>query len=726
MSQSVDRLKELLFDSESRALAELERRIKAVADTDTAGHRQLSDDLRRISEAESRERLELAARVEDIFARAGSEERFTNSVASVLEGALRRAEVERHSEVSRAVAPLIVRTIKTEIRNSRDELVEALYPATGRLVKAYVASAMKDLIDEINRRLESNPLMLRLRALMTGRSVAELALAYAQRVSVEEVYLIRRDSGELLQRWPQTAVTSGRDQVLSGVLTAINEFTAEAFEKEGATLRRIDLGAEQVYLRTSPLYLLAARCKGQAHAVIEQVIDSAFLSVIESFDAGLKTEASGAADLLSGIAERLETEIAEKHRQQAVPSLGSKPLLVLLTLIALPLLGWGAWSLFTASERAGVRAVAQGVIEAAPALKGYPIALDVGARGRTLQLTGLAPSPESKDDVIGKLRAALPEADIAAQLTIVPGGLGEVAPEIARLQREIARLHRQAAEVRGEVARAEAQIRGTAIVRAIDRAAWRLEEAMPSLADLAADGPDAAKAATAAATARQVLEKLALLRNELAEAESRGEGYSRLALAFNELKNLLADAADSLARTVTASKRRETPPAKVTESAEELSLSAERLATVTVALAEVRDLERRLPPPTVIPPPTPRERLEAFTRANAIFFTNGTDYRYPERTEALLDKLTTLVREAGVAIRVAGYTDETGGQQRNTPLSQSRAEKVAAALVARGIPPARILTIGREDAARLSRTTGPASPNRRVEIEISFEGETQE
>lgn len=409
-----------------------------------------------------------------------------------------------------------------------------------------------------------------------------------------------------------------------------------------------------------------------------------------------------------------------------MPSLGSKPLLVLLTLIALPLLGWGGWSLFTAYERAGVRAVAQGVIEAAPALKGYPIALDVGARGRTLQLTGLAPSPESKDDVVGKLRAALPEADIAAQLTIVPGGLGEVAPEIARLQREIARLHRQAAEVRGEVARAEAQIMDTAIVRAIDRAAWRLEEAMPSFVDLAADGPDAARAATAAATARQVLEKLALLRNELAEAESRGEGYSRLTLAFNELKDLLADAADSLARTVTANKRRETPPANVTESAEELSLSAERLATVTVALAEVRVLERRLPPPTVIPPPTPRERLEAFTRANAIFFTNGTDYRYPVRTEALLDKLTALVREAGVAIRLAGYTDETGGQQRNTPLSQSRAEKVAAALVARGIPPARILTIGREDAARLSRTTGPASPNRRVEIEISFEGETQE
>ena len=121
MSQSVDKLKELLFQPESDAIAALSSRIEAV------------------------------------FDRAGTNERFQSSVATVLDGALREAEVARHEEVSTAIAPLIVKTVKTEIRNSTDDLVEALYPATGRMVKAYVASAIKDLTDQINRRLEANP-----------------------------------------------------------------------------------------------------------------------------------------------------------------------------------------------------------------------------------------------------------------------------------------------------------------------------------------------------------------------------------------------------------------------------------------------------------------------------------------------------------------------------------------------------------------------------------------
>jgi hypothetical protein len=78
MAQDVSKLKELLFDSESRALSDLSRRMDLV------------------------------------FERAGSHERFTASVAGVLDDALRQAEVDRHAELSQAIAPLIVKTIKTE------------------------------------------------------------------------------------------------------------------------------------------------------------------------------------------------------------------------------------------------------------------------------------------------------------------------------------------------------------------------------------------------------------------------------------------------------------------------------------------------------------------------------------------------------------------------------------------------------------------------------------
>jgi outer membrane protein OmpA-like peptidoglycan-associated protein len=74
-------------------------------------------------------------------------------------------------------------------------------------------------------------------------------------------------------------------------------------------------------------------------------------------------------------------------------------------------------------------------------------------------------------------------------------------------------------------------------------------------------------------------------------------------------------------------------------------------------------------------------------------------------------------------VRVVGYTDEKGGEERNTPLSQARAEKVLADLAARGIPASRLVAVGRNDSADLSPFVGDASPNRRVEFEIGFAGE---
>ena len=74
-------------------------------------------------------------------------------------------------------------------------------------------------------------------------------------------------------------------------------------------------------------------------------------------------------------------------------------------------------------------------------------------------------------------------------------------------------------------------------------------------------------------------------------------------------------------------------------------------------------------------------------------------------------------------VRIVGYTDERGGSPRNVPLSQSRADKVALALVARGVPRERLTVVGRASGLERSTAIGPHSPNRRVEFEVGFDDE---
>ncbi len=82
------------------------------------------------------------------------------------------------------------------------------------------------------------------------------------------------------------------------------------------------------------------------------------------------------------------------------------------------------------------------------------------------------------------------------------------------------------------------------------------------------------------------------------------------------------------------------------------------------------------------------------------------------------------MKETDAHVRVVGFTDEKGGLERNTPLSQARANKIVAELTSRGVAAARLVAVGRNDVEDLSPAAGDASPNRRVEFEIAFEGES--
>lgn len=749
-SQGVTKLKELLFDSESQRIADLQRHLDMLAESDARRHAALAKQIADIGEAakrqaselegkvsglserELRERLDILRRIEQLFERAGTEERFTASVARSLDSALRKAEVERHAETADAMAPLVVRVVKTEIRNSQDELVEALYPMTGRMVKAYVASAMKDLADQINRRLEQNSLMLRIRSITTGRSMAELAMVGAQPLKVEEVFLIRRGSGELLARWPRAAAGSNRDQVMSGTLTAINEFASEAFKSDGSGIRHIDLDDAQVYLRTSPVHLLAAKCEGAAPQAVEQIFDEEFLSAIEgdhalaSSPGGTEPAPSARDAVVERLARRLEQRVADKQAELAVPPLAFNPLKALAWIVAVPMLAWLAWGYWVDYETQTVRRAAERVIEETAELKGFPTRIEVEPRGRALTMSGLAPTVEARTALIDRLHTALPGTQVRDQLGVVPSNLSEAEAMIARVRRELSGVEESA---RSRVSALEAEMVHASVLRGLDRAWRRAGQAAEDLARLDAEIALPVQRATVARVRGVVDEakgEIAALRDAVSAPQARRSPLAGIEARLDAVEERLEESAGDLMAVIGdrgsrgPQGARESRSEGVLASAEMTAASAERLATAAIAALQANAVRRAVPQPAA---PTPRERLKDWTRDNAIFFANNSDYRDSATAERQLDELAALMKEARAFVRVVGYTDERGGQSRNTPLSQSRAEKVMQALAARGVPQAQMIAIGRLNAIDISPSTGPSSPNRRVELEVGFAGE---
>ena len=741
MSQSVDRLKELLFDNEAHALGELTKRIETIADAGTRSRDEITRRIDGVAETDAKAREDLKRKIEEVYARAGNAERMTASVSEVLSEALRRAEISEHSQLSQTIAPLVVTTIKTELRNSQDEMVEALYPITGRLVKSYVASAMKDLTDQMNRRLEQNPLMLRLQSLTTGRSVGELALAGTQDFDVKELYLIRRGSGELVARWPDTPI-SGREQAMSGTLAAVNEFANEAFSAGQSSLRQIDLGDEEVYLRGSPIYLLAARCSGQAPKSIEQTIDDTFLSAVEKqhqIEAqpgtpGDRIKAQAAA--LASAGDGLKHVVASQLEDLRRPA-GKGALKAVAAVILLPLLGWIAWGWYTDYRVDQVHRIAEAVITADPAMVGYPQQVDVADGGNSLTVTGLTPSQQAKSRIITDLKRSLPGVDLNDGLGVVGGAnvpVPDIKPEFARMREEIA-------SASSEVSRA-------ALLRAHTRAERRLKQAA---ADLDRAGASTLDKSQTDAVKRDIVETDAILSEmkPLAvsiDTQANAAKDSKPAAAYQMLSARLQVLGDDILRVAGgdthAAGSVKSAPANAGEArsldvaVEQFAAESERVAALAATAAVAKSMRPPAPMVVAAPPSTspivqpaqvsPREKLADWARSHAIFFSSSIDYRDSNSAQRYMGELAQLMKASPALVRIVGYTDEVGGPNKNLALAQDRAEKVRRELISLGIQSSQIVTVGRASINDLSDVRGAASPNRRVEFEMGFEGEAQQ
>jgi outer membrane protein OmpA-like peptidoglycan-associated protein len=238
------------------------------------------------AETKRLDEVETLARKVDGFI--GDKSRLESATGEILSAALRRAEVADHKELSGAIAPLVVAAIRSEIKNSKDMMVEALYPITGRLVTAAVAHAFRDLVETINQRIDAlvsaDMWRLRMRAMASGRSLAEVILAESDIASLKRALLLERGSGRALAHWPLEGDDRARDELTSGLIAAISEFATTVYADEGGELRMMDFGASHVFLRASARVIVAGEFAGDLSPKRERKLDDAFLKIVEAHD----------------------------------------------------------------------------------------------------------------------------------------------------------------------------------------------------------------------------------------------------------------------------------------------------------------------------------------------------------------------------------------------------------------------------------------------------------
>jgi outer membrane protein OmpA-like peptidoglycan-associated protein len=393
--------------------------VEAVADRPGASYPDSDIDvLRALLLASERSELRaIAHRLAEIEVSALPRAQLEQATSEILAKAFKSAESRDHRALARAVAPLIVAVIQSEIRNSKEVMVEALYPITGRLVSASVAAAVREAMAGLNARIENltsfGGLKLKLRSILLRRPVSELALASLSHARAVRILLLERGTGRILAIWDGENPGRAPSELVAGLIAAVTEFAASTSGPSRSELRTLDLGSHRTYLRQSPMTIIAAECVGPAQPAQEQALDDAFADLIERQESGAVIEA---ADLEALAGALTEAGVPKRQTKSRIAT----SLSMLIGSIAAGLTLWFCWSTM-ADWRIATRV--QGELASAlasrPDLAGFSVKAEVDHRARHVVLSGLVPSDAAARTLREALTAAAAPYPVVVRLGFV-------------------------------------------------------------------------------------------------------------------------------------------------------------------------------------------------------------------------------------------------------------------------------------------------------------------
>lgn len=171
----------------------------------------------------------------------------------------------------------VERIFELKMKRSQSEIINVIYPKLGKLIKKYIAHEFQMLKERVDRQLKKS-LIGRIRAWFKPAPKPEEILANLSRSSVDEIYIIQRDSGLLI------ASASAKEMIdkelIAGMLTAIKAFVEDAFKRGEEELEMIQYGTYQILIQNFYDFYIALAIDGtmsfdQRKKLSERILDFA-------------------------------------------------------------------------------------------------------------------------------------------------------------------------------------------------------------------------------------------------------------------------------------------------------------------------------------------------------------------------------------------------------------------------------------------------------------------
>ncbi len=254
-------------------------------------------------------------------------------VSSVLPQAI-KLSTSQSNELSDELMPIVENAVKVSVKRDINIFADALYPVMGPAIRKSMSEALMQMMQSINKALEHSfsfqGIKWRFEAWRTGKPFAEIVLLHSLVYRVEQIFLIHKKTGLLLHHTALAEVVQQDADLVSAMLTAIQDFVLDSFNDSldsassnnldskndsEHSLNQISMGEFSIWIEQGPDAVIAAVLKGTAPKKLRLKLITT-LETIHQQDALAMQNFSGEEGELKQVDEQLQNCLLSQYEAE--------------------------------------------------------------------------------------------------------------------------------------------------------------------------------------------------------------------------------------------------------------------------------------------------------------------------------------------------------------------------------------------------------------------------
>lgn len=287
--------------------------------------------------------------LQEIRERLDSVERRAEDVSSVVAEAIQmRREQGDDQALAEALAPTIQETLRESVRRDPHVLADALFPVMGPAIRKSISEALRSMLESFNQALEHSlswrGIQWRIEAFRTGKSFAEIVLMHSLLYRVEQVFLIHRETGLVLNHVVAPEVATQDPDMVAGMLSAIQQFVRDSFNSaRNETLGSLNFEELEVWVEESPDAVIAAVIRGHAPADYRLAMKEALEDIQRQYSSALGNF-KGDTGPFRGAGDRLTHLLEAHYKEEKGATKKPRAVIVVAAVILAIVVGWIGYS----------------------------------------------------------------------------------------------------------------------------------------------------------------------------------------------------------------------------------------------------------------------------------------------------------------------------------------------------------------------------------------------